>query len=212
MNVLQSLQVIYDQIKTIFFQGILLLLPISFTILVLAYSFKLIARWTEPLNAYVPLFVRTAVPHSEIILLILVIFISGIIVRSFILRPFLHAIENIVFKIPLVNPIYSGVKQLTHAFTIHDGSDSFQKVVLLEFPRKGIYSIGFLTKPLNLQLSENHETHSLQSVFIPTTPNPTSGFLILAPQEEIIMTAMTRQEAISLIISGGIIQPERLAK
>lgn len=211
MTILTKLHNLFDTVKMIFFRGILLLLPISFTIWILAYSVKLIARWTAPLNAIVPTFIRDTIPHSEIILLILAIFVSGIIVRSFILRPLLHAIEGIVFKIPLVNPIYSGVKQLVHAFTIPGETDAFQKVVLIEFPRKGIYSIGFMTKQLNMHVSAQQEKSNLQGIFIPTTPNPTSGFLILVPKEEIILTDMSRQEAISLIISGGIIQPERLS-
>lgn len=196
---------IFDQIKMIFFHGLLLLLPISFTLWIFTYSFTLIARWIEPLNKFVPEFLRE-VPYSEFLLVIAAIFIAGVLVRSFVLEPLVSSIEAIFFKIPLMNPIYSGVKQLVRAFTIQD-TVSFQQVVLVQFPRPGIYSIGFLTKDIHLNL--NNEPKELHSVFIPTTPNPTSGYLILVPQEEFTIIDITRQEAMSLIISGGIVQPER---
>lgn len=123
------------------------------------------------------------------------------------LNPLIHALERLVFKTPLVSPIYSGIKQLVHAFSTQDHI-SFKRVVYIEFPRQGVYSIGFLTSEVPVALSPS-ATVRFFNVFIPTTPNPTSGFLVMFPENTLITSDLTRQEAMSLIISGGIIQPDR---
>lgn len=204
-NILYS---VYEYLKNAFLRGLLILIPICFTVWVFTYSFHLLKRFVAPIHAFVPEAFR-AIPQSEIILVIIVIFLLGILLKSFVLEPLIEKIESIFFKIPLMNPIYSGIKQLVHAFTFQD-KDSFQKIVLVEFPRKGIYSIGFVTKTFPVDHLRDGKTYT--SVFIPTTPNPTSGFLIIVPEEEITTIDLNRQEAMGLIISGGIIQPDRFTK
>lgn len=109
-----------------------------------------------------------------------------------------------------MNPIYSGIKQLVQAFTVPEQL-TFKKVVLIEFPRKDLYSIGFLTREIPADMAPN-TVHKYFTIYIPTTPNPTTGFLIVAPENDFIIINISRQEAMSLIISGGIIQPERFVK
>ena len=122
----------------------------------------------------------------------------------------MYQFEEILFKVPLVRPIYSGIKQLIHAFSIQD-KITFKKVVLVEFPRTGIYSLGFLTSELPVSIAPTTET-KFYNVFIPTTPNPTSGYFIILSEKDFKEVDLTRQEAMAMIISGGIIQPERLLK
>ncbi|OQA33209.1 MAG: hypothetical protein BWY54_00988 [Candidatus Dependentiae bacterium ADurb.Bin331] len=199
----------FDGIKSIFFNGLLIILPITFTIAVFAFFFRLLKSWLAPLYRLEPLYLQ-AIPHSEFILVLILILLTGAIFRLFFLQRFLHMIERIASKIPLFSPVYSGIKQLVQAFTVPDKL-TFQKVVFVEFPRSGLYSVGFLTSEVPSAISPQQDKRYFK-VFIPTTPNPTTGFLVAVPENEIISIDLTRQEAMSLIISGGIIQPERFSK
>ena len=141
---------------------------------------------------------------------LLFIFIVGALFKIFLLEPLVHTLEAVLLKIPLLNPIYSGIKQLVHAFTAQD-TLSFQTVILVEFPRKGMYSVGFITSEVPAQIAPNTDKKYF-TVFIPTTPNPTTGYFIFAPEDEVTVTDLSRQEAMSLIISVGIIKPTRFSE
>lgn len=199
----------FDFIKSIFFNGLLIILPITLTVAVFTFFFRLLKSWLAPLYRLEPLYLQ-AIPHSEFILVLLLILITGAVFRFFFLQRFLHITERVALKIPLLNPVYSGIKQLVQAFTVPDKL-TFQKVVFVEFPRTGLYSVGFLTSEVPSGISP-HPSKRYFKVFIPTTPNPTTGFLVAVPENEIISVDLSRQEAMSLIISGGIIQPERFGK
>lgn len=197
---------VMDYIIHLFFNGLFTLLPITLTIVLFNATFKLIKSWLEPIHRMEPQFIK-AIPHSEILLTVLLIFFIGTILKFFILRSLVDVIEGLLCKVPLIRPIYSGIKQLIKALNFQDKM-SFKKVVLVEFPRDGVYSIGFLTNQMPPELAPNGDTRFF-NVFIPTTPNPTSGFFVLVPEKSISYSDMTRHEAMALIISGGIIQPER---
>jgi uncharacterized membrane protein len=141
-----------------------------------------------------------------VILAIALIFIVGTLYNMFLLRPIIHGIENIFSRIPLIRPVYSGIKKLVDAFSFQDKA-SFSKVVRVEFPRPGMYSIGFLANQVDGTIAPDMDKKYF-SIFIPTTPNPTSGFLIILPEEQITILDISRQEAMAMIISGGIIQPD----
>lgn len=200
---------VFNYVKIIFIEGLLTILPITLTFALFSFFFKLFKKWLTPIYLLEPEYLQR-IPHSEIILVITIILIIGAVFRAFFIRSFLHMLEHLLARIPLVNQVYSGIKQLVQAFTMPEKL-SFTKVVYVEFPRTGIYSLGFLTGEVKKDLGPNQE-QQYYSVFIPTTPNPTTGFLIVVPESECIMTDFTRQEAMSLIISGGIVQPERLQK
>ena len=205
---------------SIFLNGLLTILPISITVALFHISINLIKGWLSPLYllvkasalGYLPYTERIfyffeKIPESEIIFVIIILFLVGTILKLFVLHTLIHRIESLLFKIPLVRPVYSGVKQLVHAFSLQD-KITFKQVVIVEFPRKDIYSLGFLTSELPVELAPN-QTEKFFNIFVPTTPNPTSGFFLIVPEREIAMTSLTRQEAMALIISGGIIQPDR---
>lgn len=194
------------QIWLIFLNGLLTLLPITLTIALFTFSYRLIKSWLAPIKQFEPAYLQN-IPNAEIILVIAIIFCTGLFIKLFLLEPIIHFIESVFFKIPLMRPIYGGIKQLVQAFTVQD-KVTFKKVVFVQFPRHGIYSIGFLTSEVPADISPENRIKYF-NVFIPTTPNPTSGFLIQAPEQEIIILNLTRQEAMSIIISGGIIQPDR---
>lgn len=194
-----------DSVSSLFLTGLFGILPITLTIAVFTLTFRLLQSWLEPLKRFGIPFIGV-IPYSEVILAIAIIFLAGMLYNMFILRPLIHAIEKLFARIPLIRPIYSGIKKLVDAFSFQD-KVSFTKVVSVEFPRPGIYSIGFLANELDKKLSPDANKKYF-SIFIPTTPNPTSGFLVLVPEEQITILDISRQEAMAMIISGGIIQPD----
>jgi len=203
-----------QSVTTLFLTGIILLLPITLTVGVLSFLFRVLVRWLEPLKRITNTSVVFGiVPHPEIILAVLIILIAGIIYNVFLIRTIIHALENLVIQIPIIRPVYSGFKQLVRAFSLQDKL-TFKQVVLVEFPRKDVLSIGFLTSEFDTTLADGKAIlgKKLYNVFIPTTPNPTTGFFVIVPEEQIIKINVTRQEAMAMIISGGIIQPEHKEK
>jgi len=162
--------------------------------------------WLAPLQRISgPIF--SYIPHAEIILALAIIFISGVLFKSLIARSFVDIFEYFVKRMPLVRTVYTGVKQLVHAFSPSD-HNSFQQIVLVEFPRTGIYSIGFLTSQVAQEIKPDNN-HDYFNIFIPTTPNPTTGYFVMVKREDYKIIDITTQEAMALIISGGIVQPNR---
>jgi uncharacterized membrane protein len=192
----------------IFLSGLLTILPLTLTIALFNATFRLMIAWLEPLRRFIDIRLLDAIPHAELIVVIIIIFGIGTLYNIFLLDHIIHGLELLVSRIPLVRPVYSGLKQLVSAFGSQD-KFTFKKVVLVEFPRVGLFSIGFLTSELNINNITPGTGEKYFSVFIPTTPNPTSGFCIIALESQIIVTEWSRQEAMAMIISGGIIQPEQ---
>ena len=196
-------------LKTVFLNGLFTVLPLTITIALFNFSYKLIKSWLMPIYRREPQFLQE-IPHSEVLLVILFILLVGLISHFFLLNQLWNLFEAAVERIPLLRPVYFGVKQLIEAFTAKD-KGTFQKIVLIEFPRKGVYSLGFLTSAIPTEIAPNSSA-PFYSVFIPATPNPTTGFYVIVQEEECIVVDLTKHEAMSLIISGGIIQPERFKK
>jgi len=200
---------ILDIIRSLFLNGTLVILPIALTIVIFHAAFKLIKGWLVPVQRFEPSFLH-GIPHAEVLIVIAFIFVVGVISKLFISKRIIHWFEQGVFKFPLVSPIYSGIKQIVHALTDQD-KFSFNTVVFAEFPTKGSYCIGFYTGECPIEMSPTQET-AYYNIYIPTTPNPTTGFFILMPKEKFVVSNLTRQEAMTVIISGGIIKPERFKK
>ena len=190
----------------LFLNGLLTLLPIVITVGIFSFVLRLIKGWLRPLQCVVPHCLHY-IPHADILMVIGFILIVGAVLKSFVLRSIVELFETLINNIPLVRIIYTGVKQMTQAFSPHNKL-SFQKVVFVQFPRLNTYSVGFLTSELPLEMSPIKE-HTLYNIFVPTTPNPTTGFFIAVSRDSFVESTLTIQEAMALIISGGIIQPER---
>lgn len=191
-------------IWSLFLKGFLALLPITLTVGLLTFTFKKLKEWLHPIYQMEPAFLK-AIPFSEFLLTFCVILAMGFILNSFILQSFWDGFESLVNKIPIVRPIYSGIKQLVQALNPDDQSN-FKQVVLIEFPKKGVYTVGFVTSELGAHLSPNH-AEAYFTVFVPTTPNPTSGFFLVVNKSDAYILNISRQEAMTMIISGGTIQP-----
>ena len=140
------------------------------------------------------------------IALILLIIGTGLLARNYFGKKLIAMGESIVARIPIISRIYSTIQQISQAF-FSEKREVFKKAVLFEYPRKGIYSIGFYTQDTRGPVQDALE-HDVVSIFLPTTPNPTSGFLLFVPKDEIIDLNLTVEEALKLVISGGAIIPQ----
>lgn len=202
---------ITQYIWSLFLSGLFTILPITLTIALFNTSFKLIAGWLQPLRAFTQSTFLDAIPYAEVVVAIAAVFVIGAFIQIVVLNPLIHAFENLLFRIPLVRPVYSGIKQLVAAFSFQN-KVTFQQVVIVEFPRQGMYSIGFLTGELAPDIAPR-QGEKFFNIFVPTTPNPTTGFLVILPEKDIQpVNNLTRQEAMTMVISGGIVQPDRFRK
>jgi uncharacterized membrane protein len=188
----------------LFLGGLFAILPLALTVYFISFAFRMVLRALSPLVPFIPNFLRI-IPHVEILLAIGTIILLGLIMRVFILRAVIHAFEDLLFRLPLIRPIYSGIKQLVSAFD-QQNKLSFKKVVLIEFPRKDLFSIGFMTSEEPMITPGDDKKY--YNIFIPTTPNPTTGFFIILAEDQMKIIDISRQDAMALIISGGIIQPQ----
>jgi uncharacterized membrane protein len=190
----------------LFLNGLITLLPLTITFGLFSFSFRLIKGWLSPLRTINIPFL-SSIPHAEIFFALGIIFLVGVIFKSIVVKSIMELFEFFLEQVPLIRPVYTGIKQLVQAFS-PTNHHSFKNVVLIEFPRKGVYSIGFQTSELVDELSPNKKI-TYFNIFVPTTPNPTTGYFVVVQKEEIKILDLTTQEAMALIISGGIVQPHR---
>ncbi len=206
MTLKKNIKMTYQVFQSIFLKGLFTLLPLTLTVALLSFCFNLIKSWLQPVYTLEPESLRI-IPHSEIFLVILAIFVVGVIMQLFIVTHVVDIIENsILNKIPLLRQIYFGIKQLVNALNPND-QITFKHVVNVPFGATGTYALGFLTNYISPELAPNKDTRYV-SVFVPTTPNPTTGFYLVVPESDCRILHITRQEAMTVIISGGILQPE----
>ena len=189
----------FTRIRNYFIAGIVVLIPLGITvyltILIITISSKILPKEINP-NYYLPY----NIPGLEIIISLFIITFIGWLSLSFLGRKFLNIFNNILKKIPILRTIYSALGQMTQTFT---NTDSKRKnVVLIEYPRKGSWAVGFATKD-NVGEITTKTNKKLVNVFVPTTPNPTSGFLLMFPKDEVIYLDMTFEEASKFIVSAG---------
>ncbi len=138
----------------------------------------------------------------------LVILFWGVIVRHLFGHEIVRAWERLLSQVPIARSIYGGVKQLFEAIVAPAGATSFNRVVLIEYPRRGVWALSFTTGPARGPLQDAFGDHSMINCFVPTTPNPTSGFYLLVPEEDIREIDMTVEDAFKVIMSAGIVVPE----
>jgi uncharacterized membrane protein len=195
--------------------GILLLLPFTITILVVRWLFMIVFHLIHPLviavleevgripqiGAIPPLITSFLVTILSIVLLAFVLYLVGSIGRWILIRRIVDTGEAIIMKIPMVRTIYSAIQQGIQVLSLPEG-DSFKRVVLIEFPRRGFKALGFLTGEV-----ADSNGKPFYTVFIPTSPNPTNGFFEIIPKEDVMEIDMTIEDALSMILSGGLVSP-----
>ena len=186
-------------LRNYFITGIVVLVPIGFTLylskILIGLSSKLIPENINP-NSYLPY----SIPGVEILISIILITIVGGLSFSFLGKRILKLIDDLFKKIPFLRTIYSAILQMTETFSNKDNDK--KSVVLIEYPRKGVWAVGFATKENNGEMAQK-TNKKLINVFVPTTPNPTSGFLLMFPIEDVIYLNMTFEEASKFIVSAG---------
>ena len=190
---------IFSKIRNNFIAGIVVLIPIGITLYLTLFfiriSGRIIPKEINP-NNYLPF----NIPGVEILIALIIITFIGWLSLSFLGRKFFEIFNNILKKIPILRTIYSAIGQMTETFT---KSDNKQKsVVLLEYPRKGIWAVGFATKE-NEGIIKNKIREEIINVFVPTTPNPTSGFLLMVPKKDLIYLDVSFEQASKFIVSAG---------
>ena len=197
---------ITSKLRNAFIAGIVVLVPIGFTLYLTLFlikiSSKLIPNEINP-NNYLPF----SIPGLEILLSVVFITIVGGISLSFFGKKILSLINDLFKRIPILRTIYSAIGQMTESFT--NKSDNKKSVVLIEYPKKGSWAVGFATKENKGEISKK-TNKDLINVFVPTTPNPTSGFLLMFPKDEVIFLDMTFEEASKFIVSAGTSDPADL--
>ncbi len=194
---------ILARLRNYFLAGIVVLVPIGFTlyltIFLIKISSKLLPNEINP-NNYLPF----SIPGLEILLSVVIIIIVGGISLSFFGKRIVSLINDIFKKIPILRTIYSAIGQMTQSFT-STGKDK-KSVVLVEYPKKGSWAVGFATKENEGEISKKVNKQMI-NVFVPTTPNPTSGFLLMYPKDEVIYLDMSFEEASKFIVSAGTSDP-----
>ena len=190
---------LFRTLRNYFITGAIVLIPIGITIylsiFLIKFSSRLLPSKINP-NNYLPF----DIPGIEILITIIFITIVGGISLSFIGKKILEIFNNILKRIPILRTIYSAVGQLTESFAQTKGTK--KSVVLIEYPRKGLWAVGFATKDNVGEISKK-TNEQLVNVFVPTTPNPTSGFLLMVPKKDIVYLDMSFEEASKFIVSAG---------
>ena len=200
----QKKRSVLARLRNNFIVGVVVLIPIGITIYLTLFitkiSSKLLPKELNP-NNYLPY----NIPGVEIIISIILITFIGWLSLSFIGKKLLEIFNNILKKIPILRTIYSAFEQMLEIFTKTE--DSTKSVVLVEYPRKGSWAVGFATRENKSEISIKAK-QNLVNVFVPTTPNPTSGFLLMFPKEEVIYLDMSFEEASRFIVSAGSSEPK----
>ena len=190
---------IFAKIRNNFIAGIVLLIPIGITLYLTIFFIRvtgnIIPKELNP-NNYLPF----NIPGVEILIALFFITLIGWLSLSFLGKKFFELFNRILKKIPILRTIYSAIGQMTESFTKTDNKQ--KSVVLLEYPRKGVWAVGFATKE-NTGIIKEKVKEELVNVFVPTTPNPTSGFLLMIPKKDLIYLDVTFEQASKFIVSAG---------
>tara|TARA_B100000029_G_scaffold461485_1_gene493298 strand:- start:2386 stop:2997 length:612 start_codon:yes stop_codon:yes gene_type:complete len=194
---------VFTSIRNNFIAGVVVLIPIGITVYLTLFfikvSSKILPKEINP-NHYLPY----NIPGLEILISIILITLVGWLSLSFIGKRLFDLFENILNKIPILRTIYSAVGQLIETFA--KSKSSKKNVVLIEYPRKGVWAVGFATKENTGEIKKK-TGQELINVFVPTTPNPTSGFLLMFPKNEVIYLDLSFEEASKFIVSAGSTNP-----
>jgi uncharacterized membrane protein len=192
--------------------GLILVTPVVITIFIVNALFRFVTKWVI---AFVPPHLLKEYPAllfqaAALVLVIVMFFFVGLFVRNFIGHKLYRLGDMVLGRIPIFNKIYLSIRQISEAL-VDQSQSLFKEVVLLEYPRKGIYSMGFVTaqvpRSMTSMLPAPHTDKDMIAIFIPTTPNPTSGLFIFAPRAELISLPISITDAMKLVISGGAVFP-----
>ncbi len=198
------------KIKQIFITGLAVTIPIGLTLYVLFFLIEVMDSLLRiiPQRYHPDTLLQFHVPGLGVIFVVVLIFISGLLMKSYLGNRLVQMGEAIFHRIPVIRSIYDGTKQvMDRMFVQHNRS--FKKVVLVEFPRSGAYTLGFVTGSAHERIMRE-VGRPCANVFVPTTPNPTSGYLLVIPEQDLVEVGMTVEEALAYVVSCGLVQPQVL--
>lgn len=204
-------------LKSLFLSGLFTILPVFFTVFVVTFTYSFVARWLCPLRRMLPTFLQK-IPGTEFVLVMLAIFFIGFLIRFLFITPLIRWGENLIHRIPLIRNVYSASKALVNFFNFPEKLEQKRKVILIEFPKKGFFHLAFLIGSAPARLHDPIPQEKLTpgkkyyKVFMPNSPNPTSGYFLTMSEDEIIPTDLTFEEAIRALVSCGLITPDTLTK
>jgi len=196
-----------NRLKTYFLAGLIVILPAAVTV----YALVVLSRFFDGLLSrilyYVPAIgpLLAAVPGSGLVVTAVTVVVIGMVTTNVIGRRAVGYWDRLFLGVPIARGIYNSTKQIVDAF-LAQGNSAFQQVVLVEYPRKGMFALGFLTGEMKGEVTEVTQS-DLLTVFVPTTPNPTSGMLVLVPRDEVRRLDMPVDDGLKLIVSGGVYRP-----
>lgn len=205
---------LFIKVRNVFLTGIFALLPLVVSYYFLDFLFNSMTGFVLPYidaldlkySIGMSIFIKKLI---SFFLFLLIVFLAGIITKNYFGKRLIDYFERIIEKIPLVKTVYNATKQIIVTFQ-STKTDTFKKVVMVEYPRKGLYSIGFVTN--NRNILQDGTEYDYYSVFIVTTPNPTSGFIIIVPKNDVIVIDISVQDAFKYIMSAGVLLPEDKVK
>jgi len=188
-------------IKRYFVSGVLVVVPIILTIVVIKFIFETVDGLLQPLLQKL---LGYSIPGLGIVVTFLLIILAGLLTRNFIGAEIHRLVEKLLTRLPIIRTIYSAAKQLLEAIALPSMS-SFKEVVLIEYPRKDAYVICFISQKFKLE--KDGQLRDFMAIFVPSTPTPISGMVIIVPAEDVIYLDMTIEEAIKYLVSGGVVSP-----
>ncbi len=210
----------WGRIRGLFLTGLAIILPLIITIWVLRLLFDLVHGITTPLILRIltllpfpyiddPAFTTYAAPLIGFVITLFLVILVGALATNLLGRQIVTAFDRLMLRIPVIKGIYGAARQLLDAF--HAKSHSFQRVVAVEYPSRGIYTLGFVTRDSTTVHSAGGERdlHGHALIFLPTSPNPTSGWLVAVPGDRMVPLDMTVEEGAKMIVSGGLVVPQR---
>ncbi len=214
-----SLFSLLNAIKSIFLSGLFTILPIAFTLFFINFTYRFVYRLLEPLQPLIPQQLSSFY-GAEFILVTILILLVGVILKVFLVKSIVSHVEAIISKIPLIRIVYSSAKMLVDFFKISENAPPLsRKVVLIQYPRKDNYHIAFLLESAEHTYQKlipdsfkQSADETFYKVFMPNSPNPTTGYFFILPKNEIIDTDITFEEAVKVLVSCGLITPESLLR
>jgi len=205
----------FANLRSNFLTGLIVIAPIGITIWLLWSLAGWIDGWVLPLipDAYNPVLLIRQYTGLEVdirglgvVTFLVFTVLTGWMAKGLIGRSLIRWAESLVLSIPLIRSLYSGLKQIAETI-LQQGQQNFDKACVVEYPRKGIWAIAFISTKAKGEIARRHGPEDMVSIFLPTTPNPTSGFLLFVPEKDIIVLDMSVEDAAKLIISAGLVYP-----
>jgi len=194
----------WEALRSNFARGLVIIIPVGITIWLLNEVFVALDRIISPIFVHYGI----NVPGLGLATMLLLILIVGILSRNLFGKLVLSTLDSLMRRLPIVKTIYTAVKDIIAAFSASQGGKSFKQVVLIEYPRKGIFSIGFVTNEITLTKPAVRPGKRLITVYLAHPPNPTSGVMVMVPEKDVRILKMSVEDGLKFALSGGIVTPK----